>query len=43
MHLKSTVALAILFAPLTLAAAKDDYKLGLDSMKQSGVPEGKVS
>jgi enterochelin esterase family protein len=41
MRIQSTVAL-ILLIPL-LAPAADDYKLGPESQKQPGIPEGKVT
>ncbi|MBI3821622.1 MAG: hypothetical protein HY289_02970 [Planctomycetes bacterium] len=37
------LALLILFAFVSFAHAQDDYKLGPDSLKQDGVPEGKVT
>ncbi|MBI1833170.1 MAG: esterase family protein [Planctomycetes bacterium] len=43
MRSKSVFSIAIFLIPLSLAAAKDDYKLGPDSLKQAGVPEGKVT
>jgi enterochelin esterase-like enzyme len=36
-------ALFMLFLAAALARAADDYKLGPDSMEQSGVPKGKVT
>ena len=36
-------AAVLIFLLPALAAAADDYKLGPDSQKQSGVPEGKVT
>src|ERR1044071_2844743 len=35
-------ALAFALLPLSLAAAKDDYKLGPDAMRQASVPVGKL-
>jgi enterochelin esterase family protein len=43
MRTRWAAALTILLASLTTANAADDYKLGPDSQKQSGVPEGKVT
>jgi enterochelin esterase family protein len=40
---KSSFALFGLALAVAGATAKDDYKLGPDSLKQSGVPEGKVT
>src|SRR6516162_812864 len=36
-------AVLLLCLPLVPVLAADDYKLGPDSMKQEGVPEGKVT
>jgi enterochelin esterase-like enzyme len=41
MHARLACLLALLSMPLT-AFAKDDYKLGPDSMEHEGVPHGKV-
>lgn len=35
-------AMTFVFAVTAFAVAKDDYKLGPDSMKQSGVPQGDI-
>jgi enterochelin esterase family protein len=43
MRTRLAAALALLLATLATANAADDYKLGPDSQKQSGVPEGKVT
>jgi enterochelin esterase family protein len=43
MRTRWAAALTILLASLTAANAADDYKLGPDSQKQTGVPEGKVT
>src|SRR5262249_38246687 len=37
------LSLLVLPLSLTLARAADDYKLGSDSVEQSGVPKGKVT
>lgn len=43
MRTRWLLALVFLLLPLALLQAADDYKLGPDSQKQSGVPEGKVT
>jgi enterochelin esterase-like enzyme len=43
MRMRWAAALVFLLVPLALLQAADDYKLGPDSEKQSGVPEGKVT
>jgi enterochelin esterase-like enzyme len=43
MPLRRSVSLIGLFVFVAVAAAQDNYKLGPDSLKQAGVPEGKVT
>src|SRR5262249_27690151 len=43
MRTRWAAALTILLTTLATANAADDYKLGPDSQKQPGVPEGKVT
>ena len=43
MAMRSTICFLTLILAVSLAAAKDDYKFAPDSMKQTGVPEGKVT
>src|SRR5947209_10864183 len=43
MQSKSILLLMFLLVTVPLALAKDDYKLGPDSLRQPGVPEGKVT
>jgi len=40
---KQFAALAVLLVSFAAASAADDYKLGPDSMKQDGVPEGVIT
>lgn len=41
--MRACLTLSLLFFVIGSASAKDDYKLGPDSLKQPGVPEGKVT
>jgi len=43
MRMRWAATLIVLLAPVSLLSAADDYKLGPDSQKQDGVPEGKVT
>ncbi len=43
MPMRWAATLIVLLAPVSLLSAADDYKLGPDSQKQDGVPEGKVT
>ena len=43
MQSKSVLALTVFIATFSFAAAQESYKLGPDSMRQAGVPEGKVT
>ena len=40
--IRTTLALATLALTLSFAEAKDDYKLGPDSMEKPGVPHGEI-
>jgi enterochelin esterase-like enzyme len=42
-HLRLPAFLIVLACVVTSARAQDNYKLGPDSLKQAGVPEGKVT
>src|SRR5947208_156583 len=44
-HMRTRWAAALIFflVPFALVQAADDYKLGPDSERQKGVPEGKVT
>ena len=43
MRTRWAAALIFLLVPISQASAADDYKLGPDSQKHDGVPEGKVT
>jgi enterochelin esterase family protein len=43
MHARFLLAPAFVLATMTNGTAADDYKLGPDSMRQPGVPEGKIT